>query len=299
MPLILSRFPLRLFGLRWLANLLAWKVCRKHRIDRCFVHMSMEWVYRLKPTFFFLNIPVLLWYAHGSVSWRLRLAHKMSDRVVTSTRSGFRLKSDKLRIIGQGIDTRLFALTGKARDKHLILSVGRISRRKKIDTLLAVLKCLNELPGGEHYRLRLVGGTLTRDDQSYLHDIKSLIEQMGLSDRVEFAGHVNRENLPAEYQRAAIQVNVSSTGSMDKTVLEGLACGCPTLTSNVAFRDLLSAGMHELFIEEVDPCQMAKRIDGICRGNQRYSEEDLRAIVTNEHDIRSYIDKVVSNIMEL
>ena len=35
--------------------------------------------------------------------------------------------------------------------------------------------------------------------------------------------------LPAIYGSAFLHLNLSQTGSMDKTILESLACGCPTL----------------------------------------------------------------------
>lgn len=298
-PTILSRFPVRYFGTRWLANILAWKVCKKHNIHKCFIHMAMEWVYRLKPTFYFFKIPILLWYAHGSVTLRLKLAHKISDRVISSTKSGFRLKSDKLHIIGQGIDTKLFSIGSKPKDKYLIISVGRISERKRIDLLLGVMRKLIKLHPQRNYRLRLVGGTLTRKDQEYLQRTKQLIEKMGLTNKIEFSGHINRESLPEEYQKAGLQVNVSNTGSMDKTVLEGLACGCPILTSNVAFKQMLSGKLKKLFIEKIDKDDIVNRIEEICNGDVHYSDKYLRSIVIKNHDMKSYIEKVVKNIKEI
>ena len=49
-----------------------------------------------------------LWYTHRSVTLRLRLAERAATRVVSASPESFRLPSDKLRVIGHGIDTQRF-----------------------------------------------------------------------------------------------------------------------------------------------------------------------------------------------
>jgi hypothetical protein len=52
----------------------AWRLARRERVDAVFVHMAHRQAYRLWPVFRVLRLPVLLWYAHGAVTWHLRLA---------------------------------------------------------------------------------------------------------------------------------------------------------------------------------------------------------------------------------
>ena len=51
---------------------------------------------------------MVLWYAHTSVTPTLRLAHALADRCLTSTPAGFRIPSEKLFVVGQGIDLDQF-----------------------------------------------------------------------------------------------------------------------------------------------------------------------------------------------
>ena len=87
--------PLRMFGTKWLMNLPVWRWCARHRFDAVFVHMSAEWVYRLAPCWRRFDLPVLLWYAHGTVTDRLHKAHAHASCVVTSSAEGFRIPSPK------------------------------------------------------------------------------------------------------------------------------------------------------------------------------------------------------------
>ena len=100
-PRILTT-PLRLLGVRWLMNIPVWRWCARERFDAVFVHMNADWVYRLAPCWRRFRVPVLLWYAHGTVTRRLHRAHQHATCVITSTPEGFRIPSPKVRVIGQG-----------------------------------------------------------------------------------------------------------------------------------------------------------------------------------------------------
>ena len=117
----------------------AWRLARRERVDAVFVHMAHRQAYRLWPVFRLLRLPVLLWYAHGAVTWHLRLAHRSVDRVISSSPEGFRLRSARAHFIGQGVDTQLFSLRPPAAARPHLLAVGRISRRKRLDLLVSMM----------------------------------------------------------------------------------------------------------------------------------------------------------------
>ncbi len=289
----------RRFGLAFLLNGQVWRLCRRERIDACFVHMAADWAYFLAPALRLRGIPVLLWYAHGTVSARLRLAHACVTRVVTSTPEGFRLPSRKVHVIGQGIDTALFRPPdGYAEDRREVLTVGRVSRRKRIDLLVATMAELRRMPGAPDLRLRIVGPRLTADDQVHDAELRRQVAELGLAGCVELAGFVPHADIPALYRAAFLHVNVSRTGSMDKTVLEALACGCPVLTSNEAFRELL-APYPELVVADERPAAIAAQIAALYAQRARYAPGDLRALVVGRHDLGAYCDRVLEQITEM
>ena len=301
--LTVERVPVRPLGVpwrvggKWFANAHVWKLCRRHRVDVCFVHMAHEWVYRLSPALHALGVPVLLWYAHGSVSRRLRLSHALADRVVTSTPEGFRIPSRKVRVIGQGIDTELFRpMPAPERDE--VLYVGRIAPRKQVDLLVSamaeVARSAPELP----VRLRLVGPTLTEQDRVYEAALRERVQREGLGGRVVFHGQATPAGTAAAHARAFLHVNVSRTGSMDKTVLEALACGCPVLTSNEAFGELFR-GRPEFVLDETSPAGIARRVVEHYRRRDTVDRAALRALVVGRHDHAVFLSRVVAQLAEL
>lgn len=289
----------RRFGLALLLNRQVRGICRCYHIDACFIHMAADWAYFLCPTFWLLRIPVLMWYAHGTVTFRLRLAHACVTRVVTSTPEGFRLPSRKVHVIGQGIDTDLFqppsAYTEPRRD---VITISRVSRRKRIDLLLSVMEQMRRTPNAPDLRLRIVGPLLTADDLAYDAELRRRLWSLGLQDCVEFTGFVPQEHTPAFYRSAFLHINVSRTGSIDKTVLEALACGCPVLTSNEAFRGIL-AQYPEFVIDDGRPEAIAAQILALYTRRDQYRADELRALIVGKHDVHAYCQKVLGHLEEM
>lgn len=302
--MIVEQLPRRPIGVprraggAWLMNLPVYKLCRRFRIDVCFVHMAMGWTYLLSPCFKYLGIPVLLWYAHGTVSRQLRMAHRCAARIVTSTPEGFRLPSNKVRVIGQGIDTDLFRIPEPAAERNDLIYVGRISRRKNIELILDVMDCIRKISEDVPIRLRLIGPMLTPDDLTYDAELRSRVWAAGLQEKVEFAGFVPQEHISRCYRTAFLHINVSRTGSMDKTVIESLACGCPVITSNPAFRELLS-GCPEFIIKDERPEAIAELALGMHERHGGYDPRALRGLILGKHDMFSYAEKITANLGEL
>jgi glycosyltransferase involved in cell wall biosynthesis len=268
------------------------RLCRAERVQAVFVHMAHRQAYRLFPAFRALRLPVLLWYAHGAVTWHLRLAHLAADRVVSSTPEGFRLPSRKAHFIGQGVDTDLFALRRGPGERTALVAVGRVSRRKRLDVLLAAMEHLRD----SGLRLRVVGGPLTPDDRAYEAELRGRAAARGLP--VEFTGFIPLERLPAVYESAALQLHASATDSMDKAVLEALASGCPTLTSNPAFRDLL-ASAPALILRDDRPETIAARVRAVLADPAGLDPGRLRGLVVGRHDLGTYAGKILSHLEAL
>lgn len=75
--------------------------------------------------------------------------------------------------------------------QHLILSVGRLMRRKGFDSVIRALPLLRQRGLDAHYALIGIG-----EDHDYL---QALARDNGVGDRVHLLGHVSYEDLPRWY----------------------------------------------------------------------------------------------------
>ena len=121
------------------------EVLRNEPVDACFSHMFPLFTVLAAPLLRPKGVPIVTWYAHPSLTLQLRLAHRLSDQMVTSLPSSYPYDPDKLRVLGQGIDTDWFA-PDKTRPQlpALILCAGRLSPVKDHVTLLKAVAMLRQ-----------------------------------------------------------------------------------------------------------------------------------------------------------
>ncbi len=274
---------------------------RQHHYDACFAHMMQLFAVMAAPVLKLYGVPITLWYAHKATGRMLQLAEKLVDHVVTSTAEGFRLPSKKLKIIGQGIDTQQFKPSEKPdlsaqNDKPFtLISVGRVAPVKRLEIIIAAMKALRE-QGLTNVRLILVGEVASQDS-AYGTQLHKLVEDYNLTNAVVFAGGMPYEAVVREYQQADVMVNMSATGSMDKAVLEAMACGLPVVTVNEAFKTLLASWADLLYIPSESPEVLPTRLSQLIAMplDKRVGlGAALRKIVVEQHSMDHLTDQLIT-----
>lgn len=256
--------------------------------DGIFVHMCPEYVIASALLAKLFRKKIILWYTHKSVTNRLRLAERLVDRVLTASKESFRLPSKKLVIMGHGINTDRF----KYKSNHIdvnnvkLLAVGRICPTKDLETSIKALKILRE--DGMRATLNIVGEPYLDEDRHYLVAIQEMIKKMELVGCVRFLGKVHNNNMPEVYYGHNILLHSSSTGSMDKVVLEALVCGSHVASSSEAFTNLGND-----FIWEANNCQsLARCIKSII--NNRPDISDLSKKIIDNNSLSNLIERICS-----
>lgn len=281
------------------------RLLRTERIDACFAHMNHLFAVLAWPLLKLKRIPILLWYAHKSVTPMLRLAERLVDGVVTSSSSGFQLESSKVKVIGQGIDTDRFAPGPRDfGDRPIrLLTIGRISPIKRNEVAIQALGLLRDLAPGRRFQLILVGDPLTDLDRDYLAGLKVEAERLSVIDSIDFRGGVPFDRVEETFCEADIFLNSGDTDSVDKAVLEALSTGVPTITSNFAFKDILPASMHEVCLApKHDPAALARavlRIIDMEPAEREQLSQAGRALVVQEHSLVSLARKIEGELRRL
>jgi phosphatidylinositol alpha-1,6-mannosyltransferase len=126
----------------------------------------------------------------------------------------------------------LLAGLGIGKGQQLILSVGRLQRRKGFDQVIRSLPYLEQQGLDVHYALIGVG-----EDWEYL---RGVADALGVGERLHLLGHVNSEDLPRWYNACTLfampnrDINGDTegfglvyleAGACEKPVLAGLAGG--------------------------------------------------------------------------
>jgi phosphatidylinositol alpha-1,6-mannosyltransferase len=120
----------------------------------------------------------------------------------------------------------LRAAVGLSDGQRLVLSVGRLKRRKGFDNVIRALPALVSQGIDVHYALIGIG-----EDQEYL---EGLVRDLGVAERVHFLGHVSYEELPRWYGACDLfampnrEVNGDTEG-FGLVFLEAAASGKPAV----------------------------------------------------------------------
>lgn len=260
------------------------------RHDAVFFHMMPEFVIAASPFLLSLRKPSVLWYVHKSVTWKLRVAERIIRHIATASPLSFRLPSKKVVYTGHAIDTDVFKLRGPARSGpgiHL-LTAGRIAPVKDIETMIRACALLKDA-WNRPWSFTIVGGPGVLKDKAYLESLKQFVNSRGLVSYVHFAGPQPYFEIPETYHMHDIFLSMSTTGSLDKAVLEAMASGLTVITANEAFRDILP---ERYFLTMRSPEALAERIRSLADDARPNSA--LREAVVKSHSLRETVQKIIA-----
>lgn len=270
------------------------RILQEGRIDACFSHMIPIFTVLAGPVLKAKGIPLIAWYAHRQVSMTLKLAHHLSDRIVTSSETAYRYHGDKLMVVGQGIDTDLFSPDGMHCERRpYLLSVGRLSPIKDPITLVKAVQLLRNR--GFDIECSLVGNASERD-HDYAVAVREKVEEWGLDGIVRFAGSVSGGRVVDSYRNCFAHINLCPTGALDKAALEAMACGKPSIVANEGFRPTLGPWANRLLFRHGDPYDLSLKLESVLRLSRDEHEEMGRALrrsVVQHHSLRGLGDKIV------
>jgi phosphatidylinositol alpha-1,6-mannosyltransferase len=193
----------------------------------------------------------VLIYAHGEelTTWgnggkykAMRFVLRHADQIIANSDFtqdkllSMGVRGGRIALINPGVDVERFRPGLECNDlktkiglqpgEKLLLSVGRLSRRKGFDM---VIRSLPELiKQGINVRYALIG---IGEDQEYL---EKLSHESGIANHVHMLGHVSPEDLPRWYNASDVFVMPNRTINGDTegfgmVFLEAAACGRPAI----------------------------------------------------------------------
>ena len=210
--------------------LLFLKLLYQKRFNLVFSHMTSVQSALVSPVTKMFRIKHYLWYTHISDNLALRVAHKLTNGVLTATAGSCPITGSKINVVGHSIDISMFKK--KIRVDFPIskfIHVGRFDTSKNIDVIINALKSFR----GSRPDIAFinVGSPSGKINEKYF---KKIIEDSNLGvDKVwlDFKMAIPRYLLSEEMQKHNAFIHAFE-GSLDKAVLEATFMGLPVVTIN-------------------------------------------------------------------
>lgn len=203
---------------------------------------------------------------------------KRMDRVITvsasaaeETKNVFKVPTQKLRVIYNGIDTTIFRkVDGEDKQHGHLIMVGNSQDRKK--GLVYLLEALRLLQRKNDVKLTIVDRGLP--DNEYA---PQLVNRYNLDGRVNFTGKVGLEELVEHYSRAEVAVVPSLYEGFGLPAAEAMACGLPVIATTAgALPEVVEDGKSGILVPPQDSHALAKAIE------QLLNDEQLRRVMGEE-----------------
>lgn len=174
---------------------------------------------------------------------RIILALKYADKIIVPSYfvkheilKKFKIKETKIEVIYEGCNERYkpinnYKILEKVREKYFlpskfILSISTISKRKNYKALILAFANLIKKKNTP-YKL-VIGGR----DGGNLKQIKQLIKNLNLEQKIIICGFISYKDLPYVYNLAEVFVFPSFSEGFGLPVLEAMACGIPVIVSS-------------------------------------------------------------------
>lgn len=199
-----------------------------------------------------------------------------------------------------GIDTDLFKLNLEInKTQRSVLFLSRISPIKKLDLLISALALLKK--ENVDFTAKIIGDAPARD-KAYFEENKLEAKSRGLESSVEFKKGVPNRQAPEIYNQNEIFVNLTNSGSLDKTTLEAMACEGLVLVSNRVFEDMLTQEQKAfMMFREGDARNLADRIKKLFELDGEVKKKivgQARDMVIERHSLKVLADKLFKVLSE-
>ena len=212
----------------------------------------------------------------GESEKRARVEEKvmsLADAVVVSSEHEGLLMSElygatrsKISVIAGGVNPGLFQPLGRNAARQAIglnggkiaLFVGRFDPIKGLDLLL---RAMQRAIVPRDTQLVIVGGPSVAGESE---KAQQLVRDLGLNDRVRFAGMIRQESLHYYYSAADVTVIPSYYESFGLVALESMACGTPVLAACTGgLPSIVSDGENGLLFQWRQPDALAGKLEQI------------------------------------
>jgi glycosyltransferase involved in cell wall biosynthesis len=147
----------------------------------------------------------------------------------------------------------------------VILYLGRVNGRKGIDILVKSFELFSKY----HKNAILV---IAGPDDGFLSDLKNLVKELSIEEKVVFTGSLNRSEVIAAYNDASVVVYPSIQEGFPIVPLEAGIMGKPLIVSNDPGMDFVRKGKFGLTVEYGNVIQLTNALVSILNNPEKANE---------------------------
>ncbi|MBI4087790.1 glycosyltransferase family 4 protein [Candidatus Kaiserbacteria bacterium] len=272
----LFKYLLRFFSYVWRL---------RNEYDAVFVHMNEEYVLLGGLLWRMLGKRIVLWRNHKIGSFLTRIASSLAHVVCFTSPAAYVAGYKNAVRMPIGVDTDRFAPRGE-RARSSILFLGRLDAVKNPETFLQALTRLAE----EQVRFSAdVYGDPSEGREEYARRLKETYRN---NPSIRFFPSVRNEETPPIYAAHDVYVNLTPSGSFDKTIGEAMASGCVAVVANDAVKVALGSGLLAPPNDRVRVADAIHKALSLTPDERRAIVKKQREYIEREHSLSLLVEKL-------
>ncbi len=211
----------------------------------------------------------LIWNASGVSVVSSYLGGKMRARIKTQS---------PLVIISNVVNTSVF-FPGRQQKRQLtrFVHVSELNFQKNPETILQAFAIVKN--SGGSFFLDIFG--------TPRNEVKAMVNDLELSDEVQFHGEVAQTELCRSFQQADALILYSRYETFGCVVIEANACGLPVIVSDIpVLNEIVKDGENGAFVKENDPQELAEKLLLFINGKVKFDAENIASIAYRKYNYR-------------
>jgi glycosyltransferase involved in cell wall biosynthesis len=244
------------------------------KYDAVFVHMNEEYVVLGGLWWRLLGKKVVFWRNFPTGSWMTPIACTLATNVCFTSPDSFTSRYSHAVKMPIGIDPNLFKPNVEPPPLKKMLMLGRIDSFKRIEVFVGALLLLHKQ--GKEFTASIYGNPSYPND-SYPGTLSTQGAPLIEAGQLVMRSGVPNTEAAGVFADNGIYVNVTASGSFDKTIGEAMAAGCLVVTCNSAVKEVVP---EELFTTADSSESVAIAINAALS----FSEVERKKIVKRQRD---------------
>ena len=266
--------------------------------EKVFVHMNKEYVILGGLFWRISGKKVGMWYNHLKGGLFSKLAGIFANNIFYTSPFSFFANYKKAIKMPAGINTNIFKRDEKIKKiKNSILYLGRISLVKNVHVLIKAVNKLDKK--GVDFILNIVGEPGDKD-KKYFKKIKDISADLESKGKIKFLGKVPNYQATEIYNRNEFFINLTDSGSLDKTTLEAMSCESMVIVCNKSFEKIFFHEWHNLLIfkenNEKDLAEKILKLINLDEAKKEKIKKECRKIIMENHGLKAMADKIIKEL---
>lgn len=232
------------------------------------------------------------WFEKKSIS-RANLLTAPSQAMLDLTRTWVPFPDDNAFVVPNPVDKKKFRPSALER-KNLVVYVGRLERRKGLDTILRALPSVfKRFPSAEFLFLGSDG--TDHDGKKWSDKLRDAVGPMQ-REQLRFE-QKSRDALIETYQEAAVCILPSVWENFPYALLEAMACGTPVVATQCGgYPELIEDGVSGFLVPVGDSEALASRIGDLLAGPQLRNDigRNARKRVEERFSVERVLPKMIA-----